>query len=118
MLYEESQIAWNRQPSSEWLKQSKKSIPYSSVKGKYVLDQNQRITSTQTYGQQLQLTPWNPKSYYNEPRSFLTPTGTTSEEEDEDVIVDPGWEDSCLDTIKKDRIGNLRYFPRTRYCRI
>ncbi|GKD80054.1 hypothetical protein Tco_1342675 [Tanacetum coccineum] len=59
------------------------------------------------------------EDYYKKPKSSSICSDTQSEEsEEDDGIVDQGWDDFSLKITKVPRIENYKLSKKTRYCRI
>ncbi|GJU62048.1 Orf y [Tanacetum coccineum] len=114
----ELQEPWKQQQSRMQSQHSQKSMKSCDIKPRYAVEKEQGTTTSKTYGPKYQPKPSNQEDYYRKPRNFLTYNDTQSEESDEDIIVDPGWDDFSLEAAKLPRMEVHRLGKKTRYCRI
>ncbi|GJZ04799.1 Orf y [Tanacetum coccineum] len=114
----ELQEPWKQQQSGMQSQHSQKSMKSCDIKPRYAAEKEQGTTTSKTYGPKYQPKPSNQEDYYRKPRNFLTYSDTQSEESDEDIIVDPGWDDFSLEAAKLPRMEAHRLGKKTRYCRI
>nr|GEV48387.1 hypothetical protein [Tanacetum cinerariifolium] len=97
------------------LQHSQKSMKSCDSKQKYAEEKDQGTTTLKMYGQKYPLKPLKPEGYCKKPRNSLTYKDTQSKESEEDVIVDPGWDDFCLTSAKLPRMKAHSLSNKTSY---
>ncbi|GKD53264.1 putative polyprotein, partial [Tanacetum coccineum] len=100
----ELQEPWKQQQSGMQSQHSQKSMKSCDIKPRYAAEKEQGTTTSKTYGPKYQPKPSNQEDYCKKPKNFLTYNDTQSEESDDDVFVDPGWDDYSLKTAKLPRM--------------
>ncbi|GKC53022.1 hypothetical protein Tco_1075767 [Tanacetum coccineum] len=109
----ELQEPWKQQQSGMQSQHLQKSMKSCDIKPRYAAEKEQRTTTSKTYGPKYQPKPSNQEDYCRKPRNFLTYSDTQFEESDEDIIVDPGWDDFVLEAAKLPRMEAHRLGKKT-----
>ncbi|GJU74507.1 putative polyprotein [Tanacetum coccineum] len=100
-------------------KESKEKLTPTQSMHKSIVEKDQEITTSKTFGPKYPPKPLKLEDYYKKPKSSSICSDTQSEEsEDDDIIVDPGCDDFCLTSAKLPRMEAHRLGKKTRYCRI
>ncbi|GJW08831.1 Orf y [Tanacetum coccineum] len=119
MHLKESQQPWKQQLSRTQYQHSQKSMKSCDTRHKSVVEKDQEITTSKMFGLKYPLKPLRLEDCYKKPKSSSICSDTQSEEsEDDNIIVDPGWDDFCLTSAKLPRMEANRLGRKTRYCRI
>ncbi|GKF18204.1 hypothetical protein Tco_0063122, partial [Tanacetum coccineum] len=115
----ESQHLLKLQLSKAQYQHSQKSMKSCDIRHKFVVEKDQEITTSKTFGLKYPPKPLRLEDCYKKPKSSSICNDTQSEEsEDDNIIVDPGWDDFCLTSAKLPRMEAHRLEKKTRYCRI
>ncbi|GKF70986.1 hypothetical protein Tco_0207100 [Tanacetum coccineum] len=83
------------------------------TKPRYAVEKDQGITTSKMYGLKYQPKPSRQEGYHKKPKNSSACSDTQSEESDEDIIVDPGWDDFCLTSAKLPRMEAHRLGRKT-----
>ncbi|GKC26640.1 hypothetical protein Tco_1033934 [Tanacetum coccineum] len=101
----ELQEPWKQPPSKMLSQHSQKSMKSCDTKHKFVVEKDQETTTSKMYGPISPLKPSKLEDYYRKPKNFLIYNDTQSNNsDDDDIIVDPGWDDFCLEAAKLPRM--------------
>ncbi|GJZ52529.1 Orf y [Tanacetum coccineum] len=114
MPLKELQEPWKQQLSKMQSQHSQKSMRSCDTKPRYAVEKDQGITTSKMYGPKYQPKPSRQEDYCKKPKNSSAYSDTQSEESDEDIIVDPGWDDFCLTSAKLPRMEAHRLGRKTR----
>ncbi|GJX20681.1 putative polyprotein, partial [Tanacetum coccineum] len=110
----ELQEPWKQQPSKMLSQHSQKSMRSCDTKHKFVVEKDQETTSSKTYGPISQPKLSKPEDYYRKPKNSSICSDTQSDNSnDDDIIMDPGWDDFCLKAAKLPRMKAHRLEKKT-----
>ncbi|GKA14066.1 hypothetical protein Tco_0693712 [Tanacetum coccineum] len=80
----------------------------------YAVEKDQGIITSKMYGPKYHPKLSRQEDYYRKPKNSLICNDTQSEEsEEENYVVDPGWDDFCLETAKVTRMEAHRLSKKT-----
>ncbi|GJY97288.1 hypothetical protein Tco_0514198 [Tanacetum coccineum] len=110
----ESQQLWKQQLSRRQYQHSQKSMKSCDTRHKSVVEKDQKITTSKMFGLKYPPKPLRLEDCYKKPKSSSICSDTQSEEsKDDDIIVDPGWDDFCLTSAKLPRMEAHRLGKKT-----
>ncbi|GKC77893.1 hypothetical protein Tco_1128667, partial [Tanacetum coccineum] len=114
MHLKELQQPWKQQLLKAPYQHSQKSMKSCDTRHKYVVEKDQEITTSKTFGLKYPPKPLKLEDCYKKPKSSPICSDTQSEEsEDDNITVDPGWDDFCLTSAKLPRMEAHRLEKKT-----
>ncbi|GJV70066.1 Orf y [Tanacetum coccineum] len=109
------QEPWKQQPSEMLSQHLQRSMKSCDTRHKYAVEKEQETTTSKMFGLKYPPKPLKQEDCYKKPKSSSICSDTQSEDSnDDDIMVDPGWDDFCLTTTKLPRMEAHRLGRKTR----
>ncbi|GKC94677.1 Orf y, partial [Tanacetum coccineum] len=108
------QEPWKQQPSEMLSQHLQRSMKSCDTRHKYAVEKEQETTTSKMFGLKYPPKPSKQGDCYKKPKSSSICSDTQSKDSnDDDIIVDPGWDDFCLTTAKLPRMEAHRLGKKT-----